>query len=507
MSYPVSDEFLTALNSSHRIATRAELLDNNGNVQQVFGVLSASVTADAGRSVRRTCAASLADPDGALTPGELDDLFAPGQEVKLYRGLYLPSGVAELVPQGVFRIGKSVVRDTGDSLTVVLSGKDRAEKMRRARFTGTYIIAEGTNVSTALRSLITDRTGIDRFNFMLTSHTTPRIVAQAGDDAWKLAQDLARDIGAVLYFDRDGIPTLRAEPGGSAPSAATLTVAEGGRLIEIEASMDEEKTYNHVIVTGEASSNAAPIRAEARDVDPDSGTYVGGYYSNFALGKTVTDDPAAPTGDAPASSVTDGSLSGYHSHNWSTVQESYVQIDLGGEYPVDAVRVWHYYVDGRTYAEPRTEVSTDGITWEPVSTPTAYPETDDGHLRTFEPVTARYVRDYISGSSSNPGNHWVEIEVFCADSSFGDVPYFYTSRFIYTEAQAQDVADTTLRRVSRPVRKVKVEALPAPHVDADDVVLVTRKRAKVDRNVLVRRTRLSLSASEPMTIESQEARG
>jgi hypothetical protein len=365
VSYPVSAEFLAAMKRSHSLALRAELLDNAGNVQRTFDVLSGSVTADAGRSVRRTCDAALADPDGALTPGELDDLFAPGQEVKLYRGLHLPTG-PELVPQGVFRIGKASVRDTGDRLSVALTGKDRSETIRRARFTDTYVITEGTNVADAIRTLISGRTGISRFNFMLTSHTTPRIVAQAGDDPWELAESLARNIGGILFFDRDGIPTLRPEPDSSASSALTLAEGAEAMLSDVESTLDESKTYNHVIVTGESTDNAAPIRAEAQDDDPDSSTYVGG--------------------------------------------------------------------------------------------------------------------------------------------GFGDVPYFYTSRMIYTQAQAQDVADATLRRVLRLSRKVTATILPAPHLDADDVVKVTRARAKVARSVMVRRTKLSLSATETMTVESQEVR-
>lgn len=38
-----------------------------------------------------------------------------------------------------------------------------------------------------------------------------------------------------------------------------------------------------------------------------------------------------------------------------------VQIDLGGVYTVDKVKVWHWAMDGRTYHQTKTEVSADGV--------------------------------------------------------------------------------------------------------------------------------------------------
>jgi RHS repeat-associated protein len=40
----------------------------------------------------------------------------------------------------------------------------------------------------------------------------------------------------------------------------------------------------------------------------------------------------------------------------------YVQIDLGGVYTVDTIKVWHWANDGRTDHQTKTEVSADGVT-------------------------------------------------------------------------------------------------------------------------------------------------
>lgn len=73
-------------------------------------------------------------------------------------------------------------------------------------------------------------------------------------------------------------------------------------------------------------------------------------YKNIALGKTVTCDA---TGDN-LGRVTDGNTSS-DSNSFAQVtpngQKHSVIVDLGGLYPIDYIRVWHYYADNRTYHE------------------------------------------------------------------------------------------------------------------------------------------------------------
>jgi len=92
-----------------------------------------------------------------------------------------------------------------------------------------------------------------------------------------------------------------------------------------------------------------------------------------------------------------------------------VQIDLGGVYNVDKVVVWHYAADGRTYHNTKTQVSADGTNWMTVydsAVSGEYPETAAGKTHSFTTMPVRYVRDWINGSTSNVGNHWVEIQVW-----------------------------------------------------------------------------------------------
>jgi RHS repeat-associated protein len=60
-------------------------------------------------------------------------------------------------------------------------------------------------------------------------------------------------------------------------------------------------------------------------------------------------------------------------------------------------------------------VSADGVSWTTVfdsAVSGEYAETSAGKTHSFSARSVRYVRDYLNGSTSNSGNHWVEIEVY-----------------------------------------------------------------------------------------------
>jgi RHS repeat-associated protein len=142
-------------------------------------------------------------------------------------------------------------------------------------------------------------------------------------------------------------------------------------------------------------------------------------YQNLAAGAPVSSDvtlnnaDVATNGDTWANS---GSSSSREFAN-GTSGLHYAQVDLGAAYPVDKVIVWHYAGDGRTYHQTKVQVSADGTNWVTVfssdsTPPSEYPETAAGKTVTFNSQQVRYVRDWLNGSTVNPYNHWVEIEVW-----------------------------------------------------------------------------------------------
>jgi len=102
--------------------------------------------------------------------------------------------------------------------------------------------------------------------------------------------------------------------------------------------------------------------------------------NNVALNKPVTSSTGSGSN---LLKVTDGTTtySGYASI--SSVNPCYVEIDLGSVYEIEKVELWHYWADGRTYYDTKTEVSEDGINWVPVFNSKIegeYQETSSGKL-------------------------------------------------------------------------------------------------------------------------------
>lgn len=82
---------------------------------------------------------------------------------------------------------------------------------------------------------------------------------------------------------------------------------------------------------------------------------------NIALGKTATYFFQNNTYTAGAQ-VTDGdTTSGYNVA--ATLTTVPMTVDLGTAYDIKTVKIFHYYGDGRTFRNTKTEVSPDGTTW------------------------------------------------------------------------------------------------------------------------------------------------
>lgn len=92
-----------------------------------------------------------------------------------------------------------------------------------------------------------------------------------------------------------------------------------------------------------------------------------------------------------------------------------VVVDLGSAQDISLIKVWHYWSDSRTYFGTKTEVSTDNTNWTTIydsATSGTYPEVSAGKSFSFTTRKARYIRDWLNGSTSNTSDHWVEIQAY-----------------------------------------------------------------------------------------------
>lgn len=166
--------------------------------------------------------------------------------------------------------------------------------------------------------------------------------------------------------------------------------------------------------------------------------------TNLALGIQATVSPALPAANVwQIPYATDGSIEEQANPPQGTDPLGYIDasngftwvtLDLGEEYLLDEVKLWHYYPDGRTYKEVLVQISSDPnfalentITLFNNDTANAagygagddaeYAETKSGKSITFAPQKARYIRTSANGSNKNGNSHFVEIMVFGVPTS------------------------------------------------------------------------------------------
>lgn len=279
--YPVSAGFAAAALKSHTAIFLAEVCDTDGVVLAELKVTGGNVSASESSAIRRTCSVTLVDPTGDLVPEVASDLLHPsaGRELRLYRGISHSS--EELIPLGVFRMSRPKFSDYEGGLQIHITGYDRAKKIQRNRWTDPYTVEAGTNVATAVRSILLDRLDQPEPNLMVTTRTTPTTVfgLERENDPWSDLTSLAAAIGAEVFFDAAGIAVMRPVPDANVdPEVLTFTEGASATLIGLERDLDEERTYNGVIVTGEGAGVASPVRAEAWDTNTQSPTYYLGDY-------------------------------------------------------------------------------------------------------------------------------------------------------------------------------------------------------------------------------------
>ncbi len=106
----------------------------------------------------------------------------------------------------------------------------------------------------------------------------------------------------------------------------------------------------------------------------------------------------------------------------------WVQLDLGAEHTISAVCVWHDQGDERVYKDMIVQISNDPKFIDGVQTifnndhdntlklgkgkDKEYRERNDGRPIAANMTKGRYVRCYSNGSTSEPVNNYIEIEVF-----------------------------------------------------------------------------------------------
>lgn len=291
--YPISPEFIEAIQNGAEVITRADLYRFNDKVMEL-PILGGTVTDDSGAAVRRRATLQVAAGyDASFIPAKVsrDDkgLWPIGSEVRLFQGVKHTdhSLGTEMVPMGVFRIARPVVQDNGSDLVLTIDGYDRSRALSRARFTDSYQIANGTDLATAIKDMwqhqvgwLTDDMFKDEYwmrtdgYFASKHYWTPQLTFDRTGDPWAEAKKMAASSGLEVFFNTEGYPVLRVEPNPlTDPAVYEYLEGEANTATNLSRDLDDETAYNGVIVTGENSTNTTIPRAEVWDTNPESPTY------------------------------------------------------------------------------------------------------------------------------------------------------------------------------------------------------------------------------------------
>lgn len=302
----LTPSYLAGVKAGAQTYIRAQLFNASGVAGKMLEVTDGRVTYDYAGAIRKTCQLNISDPTRSLVPELATSAIAPyGQRVKIWMGVK-----DSLVPMGVFFINEVDADDTGAMFSLSIKGYDQSGKIAKETLTSVYTINGGTNVAVAIQNLLLSREPKLKFNFSPTNYTTPKIILDLNQDCWAAALQMATTVGMDLFFDRNGICTLRPTPNPAKTAMSWIYSDQksdnyGLMIDELQKIVVADGTvFNDVIVTGETTGTVDVYTGRAQDLNPNSPTYVNGPFGDVPVFFKST----ILTSNAQAQSLADAKL-------------------------------------------------------------------------------------------------------------------------------------------------------------------------------------------------------
>lgn len=278
--WPVSDSFLRALRGSHRIAVRARAYYDGVEVASSgtdFELVGGSVRAEGRSGVRRSLeGVTIVAPSGDVA--DLDWLTEDGVELEVERGIVFPTGRRELVPVGRFRV--DALRDSAQLRggVEIVSAPDLFARIVDARFPKPRKVTRGATLIEQIELIVWDVIpGAVVINETGDTTTEVRPSAVWDRDRAEALTDLARALGADVFFDPVGQLVVRPVPTGHFGVDWTLDASSsGGVILSADRTRTRAGVYNYVRAFSSPGDGEAVVSGVSQDNDPTSRTYVGG---------------------------------------------------------------------------------------------------------------------------------------------------------------------------------------------------------------------------------------
>jgi hypothetical protein len=285
--YPTSAEFKSAIRTNHVVVSRAEIWNQNSKILDLE-IDSGNVTINVNSIIRRSCSVRLITnrTENNLVPDTGFDAITPfGNELRVYRGVRFDDGTEEYVPQGVFVMTDVKITDSNNGVLIEIIGEDKSLLVSRAKYTEVYTMVPGT-LESSLTALLQDRYPDVETNFPTTNVSVQQIILGVNRDnnPWRDAVDIASLVGYDLFFDVNGVATMKQFP--SLDGAAVVAAYQEGEntlITAIDRTMSTKETYNGIIYTVQGSKILTPIRVEVWDEDSTSPTYRYGVFGEAPI--------------------------------------------------------------------------------------------------------------------------------------------------------------------------------------------------------------------------------
>jgi hypothetical protein len=275
--YPASAALKSAILTDHIVVAKAEIWTSD-QLLTTLDVRSGSVVINAKNSVRRTCSVELVTNRTStnLVPKSDFDYLAPyGNELRLYRGVQFKDGTTEYVPLGVFVMTTVDISDSNEGVVIQIQGEDRSLLVTRAKWLEPYQMVSAS-LETAISAMLKTRYADIFVNFPTTNITIGQVVlgTDQDNDPWKDAVQLCEMVGYDLFFDADGVATMRQFPSlDGSVVVKSFSENSGTTITALQRSISTKETFNGIVYVVEGTQVTTPIRVTVWDEDSTSPTY------------------------------------------------------------------------------------------------------------------------------------------------------------------------------------------------------------------------------------------
>jgi hypothetical protein len=263
---------------------RADLLyQGRREIESLPVQLGGDLTIDFNADIRRRCNLVVPGLDEWIPLSGDDPLFPTNRyEIALRAVMSFRGGNTADVPLGVFRIQKPKVTITTEGDRAIgFEGYDRGLTVSRHKLEKSVTITSSSSLNDFLNDILGERlpATVDfRFEDIdLELGFVPYTLQwDQGTDVWAESIKLVRELGYDLFMNDYGdclitqtFSQLQHTPDFTHKSGQSATIREVTRTL------DDENTYNWIIVRGENTDGYYEVQGEAFDSDPNSITYIG----------------------------------------------------------------------------------------------------------------------------------------------------------------------------------------------------------------------------------------